>query len=123
MRIQPWLRRTGRLFASSAAVYVALVAATALVCWLGDLRNVADFGTGLIWTGIVSLMVGLLSMKGVSDVQQNVVYRRGRQAPAVTSNEWQRVDQSDILNAYRFLYVVATAGTLSLLSGLLIRSV
>ncbi|MFC2036364.1 hypothetical protein ACFLYD_00120 [Chloroflexota bacterium] len=58
------LRVFFRLFLLISAAILIILIVVAAICWLGGRQTARHYGTGLIWAGVATIAIGIMSQLG-----------------------------------------------------------
>lgn len=107
----------------AALVQLGIMIAVLLVCWFAGWNTINQYGQALVWTGVLAIGLGLLSIKGQWDTTRSFNYQHSL---SVTNQDgWERTkwNVAESMHIHRFLFLMVTVGSISILLGSLVQTI
>ena len=112
----PWKRFFFRVFTVVAIVVIG----AGIVCWFAGWRTVEDFGSALLWCGIVTMVLGGLAGTGGGGRRHAPNFHLAQSHGSSTVDQRLTQHAKDSRATDSFIFVIVSAGILVLLIGLAI---
>jgi hypothetical protein len=103
-------------------VSLVLLIVVALVCWLAGWRTTAQLATGLMWAGVATVAVGVLSVMGNWGLTRDSGYLYAQSVSHQSMQERTSQALRDSLQGYNRAIIAGAAGVICILAGSLVQS-
>jgi hypothetical protein len=113
----------GRFVRDCLLTEVAAFALTIGVGWLIGWRTIDPYANGLIWAGLIVIVIGLASVLGAAGVMYDFRYYLNPKSTPVSVGVRGEQDSRDVLQSVGFAGVMGVAGLTIILAGLIILSI
>lgn len=107
-----------RLLKQTLLVDLAIFCLVGAIGWLAGWRSASEFGTALIWIGILSPAIGLASNFGGWNVSRSFGYQYTLSMTSKTMFERMQEELDDNPQSYEFTYLMIAASVLPFIIGI-----
>lgn len=114
---EPWIELIWRVIRRSLLVSLTLAILAFAVAWLIGWRTLDLIGQALMFAGLGSIAIGLLSVVGSWNIRTNYRYQYSRSASEVKIGERAGQDLRDVFSSYGFMITMLVGGILLILLG------
>jgi hypothetical protein len=122
-RRESWGALILRVLRSAVLIALGLGVAAVIICWVVGWRTLYLMGQGLLFAGVGSIALGLLSTVGTWNVRGSFGYQFSRSASHQRVGERTSQDVRDLFGSNAFMITTLLAGILLVLLGSLLQQI
>lgn len=101
---------------------IVILALTGLVCWWLGWRTLAEYGTGLVWAGLAVMLLGMFSVLGGTQLNNDFKYQYSKSVMPAPAHDRAQQTVTDMTAGFSFATWAFIAGVLTSALGYVLRA-
>jgi hypothetical protein len=112
-----------RFLRNVVLIDVAIFLIVGLVCWTGGWYTIYQYGGGLFWAGMLAIIIGASSVRGVWGTSRRFETQYGLTVSEQSIHQRMRQQMADVAESNRFCVLMFAAALVSMVIGAVIQTV
>jgi Na+/melibiose symporter-like transporter len=117
MKNKELLLSIGRFLAKILGIEIVIFLFAGIVCWLAGWHTVSEFGIGLIYVGVVAIILGAGSVRGAAILARSPTVRYIQTVTSTKLHDRTKQHMQDMEENKAFLFLLCVVGIITVVLG------